>query len=79
MDELKIDIEFEDIKMLNKSKLKNMVKQKLVSRALDKLEEKKESHWRVNQIQYRTAWITAQLRPDGACSLGWAWHNSKLV
>ena len=33
-----------DIKMLNKSKFKNMVKQKIVSRALEKLEEKKESH-----------------------------------
>ena len=52
MDELKINIEFEDIKMLNKSKLKDMVKQKIVSRALEKLEGKTESHWKVNQIQY---------------------------
>ena len=45
---------FNEIKMLNKSKFKNMVKQKIVNRALEKLDEKKESHSKVNQIQYLT-------------------------
>ena len=52
LDESKIDMEFEEIRMLKKSEFKKMVKQKIVNRALEKLEEKKVSHSKVNHIQY---------------------------
>ena len=52
MDELKINLEFEDIRLLKKSEFKNMIKRKIENLALKKLELKKLSHSKVYQIQH---------------------------
>ena len=64
MDELKINLEFEDIRLLKKSEFKNMIKQKIENLALEKLELKKLSHSKVYQIQHNFLKMQTYLKPS---------------
>ena len=52
LEELKMDLTFEDIKVLRKNEFKAMIKRKIQNKAMEKLEQKKKSHSKVKNIQH---------------------------
>ena len=63
LEELKLDFEFEDLKSIKKNDFKNILKKKIETNALEKLEQKKKLHSKVNHIQHGVLKMQTYLKP----------------
>ena len=63
LEELKLDFEFEDLKSIKKNDFKKIKKKKIETNALEKLEQKKKLHSKVNHIQHGVLNMQTYLKP----------------
>ena len=63
IEDLDLNVTFEDIKVMKKSSFKNMLKQSIEKKALKDLEEKKSSHSKVSHLQHEYLRMKTYLMP----------------
>ena len=63
IEELQLDFEFEDLKSIKKKDFKNILTKKIETNALEKLEQKKKLHSKVNHIQHGVLKMQTYLKP----------------
>ena len=64
LEELKINLKFEDIKVMKKSEFRAFLKRKIQDKAIEKLEQRKKSHSKVSNIQHGFLEMQTYLKPN---------------
>ena len=63
LEELKLGFKFDDLKSIKKNDFKNILRKKIETNALEKLEQRKKLHTKVNHIQHGVLKMQTYLKP----------------